>query len=279
MEIILSEIKEYYYYLDSLSDPRSNKWFLVPSIFSPLLAIAAYILFVKVGPRLMESRQASDLRIPMAAYNFGATMLNLYCFIELLVGSRLAGYSFGCENVVVSTEPKHMRVANAIWWFYISKYYEMLDTVFFILRKKNSQITFLHVYHHTSILFLWWIGVKWVPGGSAFYSSMLNAFVHVVMYTYYGLSIFPSLRKYLWWKRYLTQLQLTQFCAFVGHAVYGLIEDCGFPRWTGYGMLLYMVSMLTLFGNFYLQTYRNAKSKGKAAHENGSTQDDVKKFN
>jgi elongation of very long chain fatty acids protein 2 len=43
---------------------------------------------------------------------------------------------------------------------------------------------------------------------SAFYSSMVNSFVHVVMYTYYGLSVFPSIRSYLWWKRYLTQLQL-----------------------------------------------------------------------
>jgi hypothetical protein len=45
---------------------------------------------------------------------------------------------------------------------------------------------------------------------AAFYSSMANAFIHVVMYTYYGLSVFPSLRRYLWWKRYLTQLQLVR---------------------------------------------------------------------
>ena len=37
--------------------------------------------------------------------------------------------------------------------------------VFFILRKKNNQVTFLHVYHHTSMFLLWWIGVKWVAGG------------------------------------------------------------------------------------------------------------------
>ena len=35
----------------------------------------------------------------------------------------------------------------------------------------------------------------------------------------------------------------------------------------GYGMILYMVSMLTLFGNFYLQTYRQARSKGKETQE------------
>ena len=28
------------------------------------------------------------------------------------------------------------------------------------------------------------------------------------MYTYYGLSVFSSLKKYLWWKKYLTQIQM-----------------------------------------------------------------------
>lgn len=28
------------------------------------------------------------------------------------------------------------------------------------------------------------------------------------MYSYYGLSVFPSMHKYLWWKKYLTQAQL-----------------------------------------------------------------------
>lgn len=37
--------------------------------------------------------------------------------------------------------------------------------VFFILRKKNSQLTFLHVYHHGTMIFNWWAGVKFVAGG------------------------------------------------------------------------------------------------------------------
>lgn len=32
------------------------------------------------------------------------------------------------------------------------RYIELLDTVFMILRKKNQQLSFLHVYHHTLIL-------------------------------------------------------------------------------------------------------------------------------
>lgn len=37
----------------------------------------------------------------------------------------------------------------------------------------------------------------------------MNAFIHVIMYMYYGLAACgPKFQKYLWWKRYLTILQL-----------------------------------------------------------------------
>ena len=53
-----------------------------------------------------------------------------------------------------------------MWFYYFSKIIELLDTVIFILRKKNSQVTFLHVYHHATMVMLWWIGTKWFAGGS-----------------------------------------------------------------------------------------------------------------
>ena len=58
------------------------------------------------------------------------------------------------------------QIVKAIWWYYISKLVEFLDSIFFILRKKNNQLTFLHVYHHSTMFILWWIGIKWVPSGS-----------------------------------------------------------------------------------------------------------------
>lgn len=37
----------------------------------------------------------------------------------------------------------------------------------------------------------------------------VNSLVHVIMYTYYFLSnLGPSVRKYLWWKRHVTKLQI-----------------------------------------------------------------------
>lgn len=43
---------------------------------------------------------------------------------------------------------------------------------------------------------------------AAYFGATLNTFIHVLMYSYYGLSSVPSLRPYLWWKKYITQGQL-----------------------------------------------------------------------
>ena len=49
--------------------------------------------------------------------------------------------------------------------------------------------------------------------------GFLNTFVHTVMYSYYLLAALgPRVRPYLWWKKYLTKLQLTQFVAIFLHA-------------------------------------------------------------
>ena len=47
-------------------------------------------------------------------------------------------------------------------------------------------------------------------GGTSFFSATINSGVHVIMYTYYALSVFPRLAPWLWWKRYLTLLQLVR---------------------------------------------------------------------
>ena len=50
---------------------------------------------------------------------------------------------------------------------------------------------------------------------SAFFGSMINSWIHVLMYLYYGLSaIGPHMQKYLKWKKYLTQLQLVCVASF-----------------------------------------------------------------
>lgn len=46
-------------------------------------------------------------------------------------------------------------------------------------------------------------------GGHSTFFGLVNTFVHIVMYAYYMLSaVGPKMQKYLWWKKYLTTLQM-----------------------------------------------------------------------
>lgn len=55
-------------------------------------------------------------------------------------------------------------MARAVWLYYIAKLTELLDTVFFVLRKKERQVSFLHLYHHTMMPICAFIGVKYFAG-------------------------------------------------------------------------------------------------------------------
>ncbi|XP_062338130.1 ELOVL fatty acid elongase 8a isoform X1 [Osmerus eperlanus] len=154
------------------------------------------------------------------------------------------------------------QMAKVCWWFYFSKVIELSDTVFFILRKKNSQLTFLHVYHHGTMIFNWWAGVKYVAGGQSFLIGQINSLVHVVMYLYYGLAaVGPHMHKFLWWKRYLTSLQLLQFLIVTIHTTYNLFTDCDFPDSMNAVVFAYSLSLIALFSNFYYQSYLAKKAK------------------
>lgn len=57
--------------------------------------------------------------------------------------------------------------------------------------------------------YLVWFGVKFTPGGHSTFFGLLNTAVHIVMYTYYMFAAMgPQYQKYLWWKKYLTGLQM-----------------------------------------------------------------------
>lgn len=134
-----------------------------------------------------------------------------------------------------------------------------------VLRKKQNQITFLHVFHHASMVNIWWFSVKLIPGGQSWFSTSCNSFVHIVMYAYYLLNMFPSLRKHLWWKRYLTQFQVFQFALILVNTAYIYLSGCHFPVWSTRMLIGYMVVMLILFGNFYVKSYWDLQIKHRKA--------------
>lgn len=82
--------------------------------------------------------------------------------------------------------------AQILWWVLLLKIVDFTETVMFVLRKKNKQISTLHVYHHVSSMILTWISVKYLAGEMATFITLINCSVHVIMYIYYLLAVFGS---------------------------------------------------------------------------------------
>merc|ERR1719151_287361 len=184
-------------------------------------------------------------------------ILNFYIAYELYAAT-VGYYYWPCMAVDYTENPRSLRIASAIWIYYFSKIIELLDSVFFILRGKYNQLSFLQVYHHSTMPFVIWFGANFAPGGNSVFGPAQNSVVHVIMYSYYFLASFGSkYRKYLWWKKYLTLLQLVQFTINLGFLINFFANPgmCDFPHWMPKFMIFYMISFLVLFGNFYVVSY------------------------
>ncbi|XP_017004991.2 very long chain fatty acid elongase F isoform X2 [Drosophila takahashii] len=152
-------------------------------------------------------------------------------------------------------------------WYMVNKFVDLVETVFFVLRKRNRQISFLHVFHHFSMalsgyLYYYFFGY----GGIAFPLCFLNVAVHVVMYTYYYLSsISLEVQQSLWWKKYITLVQLAQFALIMSLCMYTLTDrNCSANKPLTIGCGLLAASFTVLFCQFYFNTYiRTGKKKSK----------------
>lgn len=91
---------------------------------------------------------------------------------QVLTSGWTTYYSLGCQPVDYSTGKLAMRMLNFVWWTWILKAVELVETAIFILRKKYNQVSKLHVYHHSSTFLLGWVGVKYV-GGMKYYKRIV----------------------------------------------------------------------------------------------------------
>jgi len=243
------------------SDPRTDNRFLFRSGCWPILTIiSAYLLFaIVIGPKLMSNRKPFELRRPIFVYNIVMVILNVYFFFESICayefGTALLNFEYPTNLKELS--PKEDRRLNFVYWYFMSKLVDLLDTAFFVLRKKSSQVTPLHLYHHSSVPLCVWLAVRFAPtAGVNGIFPIFNSVVHVLMYTYYALSAFgPSVQKYLWWKRYITQVQLAQFMVFFVYAVTYAFKQTGWPSILICTSVAQPPLYLFMFTSFYLNTY------------------------
>lgn len=257
-------------------DVRSNE---LPFVRDPLyvfVAGIAYLVMVIVGPRLMKNREAFQLRGVLIGYNFLSVALSIYMMWEFFRCSFLnPDFNLFCQSLDENDRaPMTMGLVHAHWLYFLSKFIEFFDTLFFVLRKKNNQISFLHVYHHCSMLYLQWMLIKYVPGGASYFGPLCNCFIHTLMYTYYMLSAFgPHMQKYLWWKKYLTRMQMYQFVLiflYCSNALTYKETEGNTPTALFFYRVhwLYMISLFWLFNHFYQNAYNKTGKSEEKCKEN-----------
>ncbi|XP_044755179.1 uncharacterized protein LOC123314125 [Coccinella septempunctata] len=248
-------------FMETKSDPRTSNWLLMSSPGPLITILVTYLYFcISAGPRYMRDRKPYDLKLVIQAYNALQIVLSIYLVYLGLAGGWAKDYSFACQPVDYSVNPTSMTMATAVWLYFITKIIELVDTVFFVLRKKMNQVSFLHLYHHTMMPICGWIGTKFLPGGHGTLLGVINSFIHIIMYTYYLMaSMGPQYQKYLWWKKHVTALQMVQFCIIFVHNSQVLFRDCDYPKIITFLLATQALFFLYLFGSFYHRSYIQAR--------------------
>ncbi|KAI8065885.1 ELO family [Gongronella butleri] len=246
------------------------------------VAVSCVIYFVAIfgGQVVMKSFSAMNTPVVKAAFQVHNVLLTAVsaALLVLLVEQVFPNlYHHGLFYALCEPSAFDQKSELIYYMNYLVKYWELLDTCFLVAKKKKLE--FLHYYHHSLTMVLCYtqlVGkstVSWVP-------IVLNLTVHVLMYYYYYRTAAGAK---IWWKKYLTTMQITQFvidlaaCYFCTYCVFTYTYMPFMPNWGpcggtpsaavfGCGLLS---SYLVLFINFYGKTYNNkqklAKSKAAAA--------------
>ncbi|CAG7723989.1 unnamed protein product [Allacma fusca] len=227
--------------------------------------IGLYLLAVYFGQKWMKSRPAFKLTLPLFFWNLGLALFSIICTLrgmpELLnfLSKPDGMYLAACVG------PPH-NFATSFWGltFVLSKFVELGDTAFIILRKQK--LITLHWFHHASILLICWIGYEYYETGGRF--MFINAFVHSFMYCYYALKAL-EIKVPRTISKALTTLQIAQ----LSYGVYGVFyvlfvwargRPCRMNLETVvFGGSIFAI-FLVLFIRFYRQSYTSHnKSKLK----------------
>ncbi|CUG87994.1 long chain polyunsaturated fatty acid elongation enzyme-like protein, putative [Bodo saltans] len=230
-------------------------------LFALIVYAVALIVLYPVGKVLGKRKH----RLLGLVHNCFLFLLSWYMCASIGLTAIAAGYTLW--NNAAGVDGEHdWRMAKLIWLFYVSKLPEFVDTFLMMLKQNYRQISFLHLYHHSTIFVIWFIVTNKAPGGEAYWSAMANSGVHVVMYGYYfGTMLFESgpIRNFLnAFKFFITKGQMTQFALNCVQSAYDLNVPVkpNYPTELIHLLFWYMLTLLALFGNFLIKNKNSGKN-------------------
>ncbi|CAO1616475.1 unnamed protein product [Sympodiomycopsis kandeliae] len=193
----------------------------VPIVFSLIYYIVAHSAnHFFVGPKHVAKDYTKgngilpvSLRYLVIAHNAFLAVYSGWTFYNIVpvvvkfftLGFQAAGFE-GLKVALCSMPVNTVTLAPYAWLFYISKYYEVVDSMILVIKGKT--VSNLQSYHHAGALLAMWIAYRY-QSQAVWVFVAFNSGVHTAMYSYYFCSAmkwpFPKTLK-----RNLTTLQILQ---------------------------------------------------------------------
>jgi len=262
--------------LEQKYDPVVASNFVKSMPYLPLYFIVVYLIGIFGGQYLMKDKKPFDLRTTLAYWNLS---LAIFSFIGvcrtvptlLYFMANMTYKEVNCTPYWVTHGGAEVGFWSAL--FAVSKFVELFDTAFIVLRKRP--LLFLHWYHHVTVLCFTYYACYFEHAG--FFFVGMNYTVHSLMYFYYFLMAKKSVPK--WFRpQWITFLQISQMVVGV---VTGLSsyyykfhgdKDCpGASRDLIIAGFVMYSSYLYLFVEFAINRFfGKAKAKKQIKEENAS---------
>ncbi|GAB1861221.1 Elongation of very long chain fatty acids protein [Camponotus japonicus] len=164
------------------SDPLTREWPLISSPFPLMFIIFGYLYLVLYGgPRYMKDRPPYKLKTFILLYDLTQILANLWFVKEHIAFGWFSKYNIICLQLPTPDSSNTHRIINTIWWLFLLKIFDFVETCIFVLRKKQNQVSKLHVHHHVSNLVTGWLYLKYFPEERMTFISLLNCTVHVII--------------------------------------------------------------------------------------------------
>ncbi|XP_020283062.1 elongation of very long chain fatty acids protein AAEL008004-like [Pseudomyrmex gracilis] len=270
----MSVTSVYNYLMIELAVPITRKWALVETPFTVIMITSAYLYFILyAGPSYMKNQQPFNLRTFILFYNVFQILGNAWMVHSHISAGWFTEYGIKCTNNNDPISTNSFKLITISWWLLILKLIDYIETCIFVLRKKQNQVSTLHVYHHVSNVFFEWVFLKYIVEPRLTFISLLNCFIHIIMYTYYFIAAWSTAmqQKVSFIKPYITKIQMTQFIAMICYGLQIVLssESTGLQRSKPmtFVFLFNVILLLYLFYDFHKKTYGKKQKQKTAKHE------------
>jgi len=267
--------------VDTVTKFAQDSWYMSPDAYSPekgwwmqpivpAVGVTCYLLgkpvFVKLCKLLGTTGKSYPFFLFVVLHNVLLLTFSALVWYESwsVVKDSLKTnglYATYCDGVVGKYYMWNQGMGRLGYLFYLSKYYEFVDTVILVVKQKKVSV--LQSYHHAGAVLVMW-GLCYTQATSVVVFVGLNSVIHTFMYTYYllcasGIKL-PG-------KVVITTAQIIQFFIgiFVTLKMFFMGETCQtYPQQLALAAThAYVIPLIALFANFYLKQYTSKPAKKK----------------